>query len=446
MMYRSNRTNLAWVLQMELHLLGRGRWLALCFWLGLGGFWLGCEALVAGQGYPQLTPRDWAWWRGPSYMGEANAERPYPLEWDETKNIAWRTDIAGRGQGAPIVVGDRIYLATCDEGRGSQTVIALERQSGRMVWTKEVHASGAMLKNAKSSGASGTIACDGERLYINFANSDQVLLTALSLEGSIVWQTQICEYQIHQGYGASPLLRGDLVFAVADTKGGGAIVACDRRTGDVVWKRERPSNPNYPSPVIFNIGGREQLILTGCDMVISLDPRSGETIWQKEGSTTECVTTTVTDGVHVYTSGGYPKNHLAALRADRQGELAWETNDRLYVPSLVIRGEYLYGVLDAGIAVCWEAATGREKWKQRLGGDFSASPVLAGNRIYATNEVGKTYVFEANPERFTLLASNSLGNETFATPTLCDGKIYLRLAHSEGQSRQEQLVCIELGE
>jgi outer membrane protein assembly factor BamB len=299
-----------------------------------------------------------------------------------------------------------------------------------------------MRKNAKSSGASSTLACDGERLYINFANADRVVLSALDLSGSILWQTDVCAYQIHQGYGASPLLYRDLVVSVADTKGGGAVVACNRVTGQTVWKRDRPSNPNYPSPVVFPIGGKDQLILIGCDEVISLDPSTGDTIWQKPGATTECVTTTVTDGVHVFSSGGYPRNHLAAYRADRGGELAWETGDRVYVPSLLIRKGNLFGVLDAGIAVCWDAATGKERWKHRLGGDISASPVLVGDRIYATNEAGTTYVYEANPDAFRLLATNQLGNEAFATATFVDGQIFTRIAQSNDASRQEFLVCI----
>jgi len=398
--------------------------------------------LAHSQEYPKMDEGDWAWWRGPTAMGEADAKREYPLEWDNDRNVIWRSNIPGRGHGSPILVGGRLYVAVCDEATGSQGVVALDRETGAVVWKKEVHESGAMTKNAKSSGASGTIACDGEHLFIAFANSGKVTLSALSMDGDIAWQSVLCDYQVHQGFAASPLLYKNLVIAVADTKGNGAVAAYERESGKMVWRRERPSNPNYPSAIVHRIANRDQLILIGCDEVISLEPTTGDTIWRREGATTECVTTTVTDGVHVYSSGGYPRNHLAAYRADRQGEIAWETTDRLYVPSLVIRDKYLYGVLDAGIAVCWDSATGKEAWKGRLGGDFSASPVLAGNRIYATSETGKTYVYEATPERYRLLATNSLGDETFATPTFSDGRIYFRIATSASGSRQEQIVCL----
>ena len=408
----------------------------------LGGLLGVLPTKAIAQEYPKMGERDWAWWRGPTAMGEADMRQEYPLEWDNPKNVLWRSDVPGRGHGSPILVGDRIFIAICEEASGSQGVLALDRETGKHLWQKNIHESGAMTKNAKSSGASSTIACDGKQLYVSFANAGKVVLSALEMDGGAAWQTVLCDYQVHQGFAASPLLYKDLVIAVADTKGNGAVAAFDRENGQMVWKRERPSNPNYPSPIVHRIADRDQLILIGCDEVISLEPSTGETIWRREGATTECVTTTVTDGVHVYSSGGYPRNHLAAYRADRQGEVAWETTDRLYVPSLLIRDKHLFGVLDAGIAVCWDAATGKEAWKGRLGGDFSASPVLAGNRIYATSEVGKTYVYEASPERFRLLATNSLGEEAFATPTFCDGRIYFRVATSSGGSRQEQIICL----
>lgn len=403
--------------------------------------WVTWQGAIAKE-RTEKSSSDWAWWRGPGRMGEATTEKPYPVQWSETEHVVWRADLPGRGHGSPIVVGDRVYVAICDEQTGRQGMIALDRSSGEKIWEKTIHESGAMSKNQKSSGASSTPACDGQRVYINFANSDKVVLTALELNGEEAWRLDVSQYQVHQGYGASPAIYEDLVYSVADTKGGGAIVAAKRSNGEIVWRQERRSNPNYASPIVLRVAGRDQLILTGLDQIISYDPRSGEVLWEQEGATTECVTTTVTDGKHVYSSGGYPKNHLAAVAGDGSGKIAWETADRIYVPSLLFRDGYLYGVLDAGIAACWDAATGEEMWKGRLGGDFSASPVLAGDHIYCINEIGKTYVWEASPKGLKVVAVNELGHESFATPTLCDGKVYLRVAYREEETRREQLVCI----
>jgi outer membrane protein assembly factor BamB len=149
----------------------------------------------------------------------------------------------------------------------------------------------------------------------------------------------------------------------------------------------------------------------------------------------------VTDGKHVFTSGGYPRNHVAAVKADGSG-IAWDNKTRVYVPSMLFRDGHLYAVMDEGNAVCWKTDTGTEVWKGRLGGTFSASPVLVGEHILATNEAGKTYVFKANPKEFDLVAENQLGNEVFATSTVCGGRIYMRIAVKQNGTRQEKLACI----
>jgi hypothetical protein len=390
----------------------------------------------------RVDPADWAWWRGPSRDGVAPPGPPPPASWSDTDNVVWKSEVPGRGHGSAIVAGAHVYLAACDEKSDVQSILCYDREDGRRLWETAVHRGGSMRKNAKSTGASSTPACDGERVYITFPNGNAVYATALTLDGKQAWQTRLCDYQIHQGYAASPALYRSLVLVSADHKGGGAVAALDRRTGEFVWRMERPKSPNYPSPIVLTIGGRDQLVLTGCDLVQSLDPATGKVLWETTGATTECVTSTVTDGKHVFSSGGYPKNHLAAVLADGSGKVAWETGDRVYVPSLLIRDGHLYGVLDAGVAVCWSAATGKELWKERLGGTFSASPVLVGDRIYATNEAGATFVYRATPEKYVAIASSRLGDEVFATPAVSGGRLYTRIARKVDGRRQEYLYCL----
>ncbi len=312
-------------------------------------------------------------------------------------------------------------------------------------WEAIVHEGGFDNKgnpNKKSSLASSTIATDRERLFITFVNDSAVWATALSLQGEILWQQKISDYIIHQGYGSSPAIYEHLVIVSADNKGGGAIAGLNRETGRIEWIRERPKKPNYPSPVILKIDGRDQLIFTGCDLVTSLDPLTGKELWEIDGATTECVTSTVTDGTHIFTSGGYPKNHIAAVVADGSGKVSWETNTRAYVPSLLQRDGYIYATLDAGVAICVRCRDGHPMWKGRLGGTFSGSPVMVGDLIYGTSEEGETYIFKANPEEFELVSQCKLGDNVLATPTICGGRIYTRVAFNEGEKRQEYLICI----
>ena len=130
-----------------------------------------------------------------------------PVQWSETEGILWKAAIPGRGHGAPTVVGERIYLATADPVRKSQSVLCLDRRTGKLVWQSEVHSGNADPgRHSNSSAASSTVACDGEQLFINFLNGGAVHTTALGLDGKVLWQRKICDYVTHQGFGSSPVL------------------------------------------------------------------------------------------------------------------------------------------------------------------------------------------------------------------------------------------------
>ena len=388
---------------------------------------------------------DWPWWRGPQRNGTASAEQRPPLHWSDSQNIVWKSPLPGRGHGSPIVVGRQIFLLAAEHDRQVQSVISIDRETGKNVWQTDLHRGGLNLNgNAKSSLANSSVASDGERVFANFLHDGAIYTTALGLDGTQIWQTKVTDYVLHQGFGSSPAVYEHLVIVSADNKGTGLIAALERATGQNVWKQPRPKLPNYTSPIILNVAGREQLIFSGCSLVTSLDPLTGEKLWEISGSTEECVTSTVTDGKLIYTSGGYPKNHLAAVLADGSGKIAWENSTRVYVPSMLLKDGYLYAVLDAGVAMCWKCDTGHEEWKERLGGTFSASPVLVGDNIFATNETGKTFIFKAIPERFQLVATNQLAEDVFATPTICGSRIYLRAASALDGIRQESLYCVGL--
>lgn len=389
-----------------------------------------------------LAPTDWPAWRGPTRDGLAAPGQSPLIQWSETENVLWKAPLPGRGHSSPTVVGERIYLATADPVTKSQSVLCLDRKSGRLLWQSEVHAANAESgKHGNSSAASSTVACDGERLFINFLNAGAVHTSALDLTGKVLWQRKVCDFVAHQGFASSPVLHAALVLVAADHRGGGVVAALDQKTGAPVWSESRPKLPNYTTPAIVQAGGRTQMVLAGCNLLTSLDPLTGKKLWEVAGSTEECVVTMVTDGVRVFAGGGYPKNHTVAVLADGSGTVAWQNTARVYVPSMIVQAGHLYAVMDAGVAACWKSDTGEELWKERLGGDFFASPVRVGDRIYASNLSGKTFVFTATPKSFQLLGQNQLGEEAYASPVICDSRIYLRVA-TKGAARQEFLYCI----
>ncbi len=385
---------------------------------------------------------DWPTWRGPTRDGIAAPGQKPPVQWNETENILWKASIPGRGHGSPTVVGDRVYLATADPALRTQSVLCLERNTGKLVWQTVVHAAGADPgKHSNSSAASSTIACDGTQLFINFLNAGAVHTSALNLDGKVLWQQKVSDYLTHQGFASSPTIHESLVLVSADNKGGGVIAGLDRKTGRIVWSESRPKVHNYTAPSIVQASGRTQMVMAGCNLITSLDPATGKKLWEVNGSTEECVGSAVTDGVRVFASGGYPKNHTVAIMADGSGTVAWQNNARVYVPSMIVKDSHLYAVMDAGLAVCWKSDTGEELWKERLGGDFFSSPAMVNDRIYASNVGGKTFVFEATPKGFKILAQNQLGDEAYASPVICGGRIYLRVA-KRGDTRQEFLYCV----
>lgn len=390
-----------------------------------------------------VAPSDWPWWRGPERNGIAAEGQQPPLRWSETEHVLWKAEVPGRGHSSPTVVGNRVFLATADEAAEVQSVLCYDRGTGERLWATEVHRGGFDRKgNTKNTLASSTVACDGSRLFINFFNGGAIVTTALNLDGGRLWQTRVADFQPHQGFGSSPAVFGPNVFVTADSHAGGAVAALDRGTGKVVWTHSRPELPNYASPAVLRVAGRDQVLVPGCDLVSSFEPVTGERLWEVAGATTECVTTIVTDGERVFVSGGYPRNHTQALRGDGSGETAWEDGVRVYVPSMLVHDGHLYAVTDAGVAVCRRSDTGEEVWKSRLGGTFSASLVLCGGHLFATNESGKTFVFKASAEAFELVAENALGDEAFATPAICDDRIYMRVASRTEDVRQEMLYCL----
>jgi outer membrane protein assembly factor BamB len=386
---------------------------------------------------------DWPWWRGPARDGVAPASAHPPLKWSETENVLWKTEVPGRGHASPTVVGGRIFLSTADEQQEVQSVLCYDRKTGRQLWKVDVHSGGFERRgHKKNSQASATVACDGERVFANFLHDGAIYTTALDLQGKQVWQTRISDFVTHQGFGSSPALYEKLVIVATDNKAGGVIAALDSSTGKIVWKHARPEQPNYTSPIILPVAGRDQLLLAGCDHVSSFDPLTGKPLWEVEASTTECVGTIVTDGALVFASGGYPKQLTQAIAADGSNKIVWQNETRTYVPSMLVHDGCVFTVTDAGIAYCWKSTTGEELWKARLGGTFNTSPVLVGELIYATNQEGKTFIFKANRAKYELVAENELGEDVYATPTFLGSQIFMRVAHGSGSSRQEWLYCL----
>jgi outer membrane protein assembly factor BamB len=385
---------------------------------------------------------NWPVWRGPHHDGRVPDERP-AVQWTE-ESLAWKTPIPGRGHSSPVVDQGRVFVTTGDEAQKSQWVLAFDLQSGRQLWERKLFEGGLDHRNHKrNSQASCTVAADGDKIYVSFLNDNAVWVVALSYQGEEAWRRKVTDYKSHWGYSASPALYEGTVIVAADHIEGGRLAALDRKTGEIRWSTPRPKSHNYPSPVIHHIGKSDQLLLAGCDQFSGYDPATGKELWTSPVTTLECVGAAVVSDGLAFASGGYPKKETVCVKTDGSGEVVWRNEVQSYVPSLLSHDGFLYAVIDSGIAYCWDCRTGAEKWKKRLGGTFNASPILAGENIYASREDGTTFVFQANPEQFELVAENRLGTEVFATPAFVGGRIVIRMAEVVDGKRQEWLCCVK---
>jgi outer membrane protein assembly factor BamB len=194
--------------------------------------------------------------------------------------------------------------------------------------------------------------------------------------------------------------------------------------------------------VVAKVAGRDQLLLTGCDLVASYDPNTGKPLWSTEATTSATAGTMVWSGDLVFGSGGWPKAGTFAVRADGSAKVVWQNPQKCYEQSMLAHEGHVYAIADSGVVFCWDATDGSEKWNARVSGKPSSSPVLAGGNLYIADERGTTTVFRADPKEYKEVARNRLGDEALATPAFCGGRIYARVAKTSGGKREEFLYCI----
>ncbi|GAB5405515.1 MAG: PQQ-like beta-propeller repeat protein [Aureliella sp.] len=385
---------------------------------------------------------EWPVFRGPDGNGVL-AEQTVPTTWSESENVRWVADVPGRGHGSPIVVGELVVLPTAIDDQEEQRVVAFDRETGDQVWNKLIHSGGFPSDrevHQKSTNANATLASDGQRLYAVFMNSNKVIATALDLNGEQVWQQEVGSFVSKFGFAPSPILYKSFVIVTADNLGGGYVAALDGETGEVAWRIARQAINSHSTPAIANVGGKEQMLLSGCDTVTSYDPATGEENWSTQCTSQTTCGTMVASEDFVLASGGFPDKQTVCLSAN--GEIQWENRTKIYEPSMLLVGDYVYAASDDGIAYCWDVASGKEQWKKRLGNNFSSSPWTTGGNIFVSDLGGTTYVFAASPDGFQQVAKNKLGSDCYATPAVVDGAIYTRVGTRASNKRVEKLYCI----
>ncbi|NNC89917.1 MAG: PQQ-binding-like beta-propeller repeat protein [Akkermansiaceae bacterium] len=378
---------------------------------------------------------DWPWWRGAGRNGRSKDSR-VPVEWAEGRNVLWKAPIAGQGHSSPIVVGTKLFLTTADRDAETQSVLALDRETGRQIWDTVVHRGGmSAALNKKATFADCTLASSGDQLFALFLNDGGLHVSALDMDGKIQWQTRVGPFNTKFGYGSSPVLFESFVIVAGDDPQEGYLAALHRKTGKVMWRtaRKTTKNGSYGTPLLVEVDDDTQLVINGTWTVAGYNPRTGEQLWSVDSPAEASCNTMAAGKDFVYASGGTPKRRTMCVRPDATLEPGTErvvwTEDRAsatcYVPSLLWHDGMLFNLYDQGILSCFDGRTGEVHWRKRLGGNFSASPVYAAGHLYLCSEEGTTYVVRASPD-YKRVAVNELDSGFMASPAICGGRIYLR--------------------
>ena len=376
-----------------------------------------------------LSTSDWPQFRGPTGQGHSD-EQGLPLIWSETTNVRWKAAIPGRGWSSPVVQGDHIWLTTATEDGKSLRALSVDRNSGAILQNVEVfHLKSAKLTNSKNSFASPTPIVDGDRVYLHFGAFGTACITQA---GQIVWKTRLEYDNGEHGTGGSPVLYEDLLIISCDGNDVQFIVALDRLTGKVRWKKTREGYQAYTTPLIVSPPGGDQVISPGAFRAVAYEPRTGKELWQvRYGEGFSNVPTPVYGDGLVFICTGFQQPSLLAIHVDGKGDVTkskveWKTNRGVpLTPSPLLIGNALYLVTDTGVVTCLDAKTGKEYWRARLGGNHSASPIYADGRIYFLSEEGDSVVLAPGKD-FKLLATNHIEGRTLASMAVAGGSIFIR--------------------
>jgi outer membrane protein assembly factor BamB len=372
---------------------------------------------------------DWPQFRGPGGQGVSD-EKNVPLTWSETKNVRWKTAIPGRGWSSPVIQGDRIWLTTATEDGRSLRAISVNVNTGAIEQNVELfQLKSPKLMNAKNSFASPTPVVEGDRVYLHFGAYGTACITQ---SGEIVWKTKL-EYDNGQhGPGGSPIIYDDLLIVSCDGLELQYVVALDKATGKVRWKKTREGYQAYTTPLIVNFPAGDQVISPGAFQSIAYEPRTGKEIWRvKYAEGFSNVPRPVYGHGLVFICTGFQEPSLLAVQPDGRGDVTkskvmWKVDRAIpRTPSPLLVGNELYIVTDNGIATCIDAKTGEELWRARVGGNHSASPVYAGGRIYFLNEEGESVVI-APGRKLNHLATNQIDGPTLASMAISHSSIFIR--------------------
>lgn len=416
----------------------------------------------------------WPSFRGPQAAGIADGQN-LPDQWNGKtgENILWRTPVPGLAHSSPVVWGNLLFVtsavstdpkatfrpglygdgdASKDRSQHRWMLYAIDKSSGKIVWEKAAHQGEPLEKrHIKSTYANSTPATDG-KIVVTWFGSQGV--HAYDFNGKFLWKVDVGRvdmgaYDIptyEWGPASSPIIWNDLVIVQCDTQADSFLLALDAATGKTVWKTDRDEIPSWGTPTVMTTSAGPQLVANASNFIRAYDPRTGKELWRLGRSSKITAPTPIfSDDLIVVVSGRGPERPIFVVRPNARGDVTpaegktsnesvvWSRTGRgSYMPTPLIYNGILYVLGNSGLFDAYNLKTGEEVYRQRLptiGSGYSASPVAADGKIYLSNEDGEILVIGAG-DKFTHIATNSMGELLMATPALSDGVMYVRSANS----------------
>ncbi len=372
-----------------------------------------------------LGEGDWLQFRGDSRnVAEGNP----PTTWANGENVQWKAPLVGRGPSSPIVVGDRVVVTSSDGVLQDRLIVScFSLKSGEQLWQRNFWATGRTATHSMSANAAPTPASDGERIFAFYSSND---LACLDLNGELLWYRGLAadfpKAGNDVGMASSPIVVDGAVIVQIENQGDSFAAGLDAKTGETLWRLDRPKQANWASPTELPTVNGSQVLLQSPNGVTSHRPRTGEEIWRYEANCQSVASPTAEPGkVYLPTNEGLA---LLKLSDDSDSpELVWQKQSLNVGPaSPVVRGNFIYA-LQRGILSCADAETGRVLWKKRFSGEYWGTPLLVGDKLYLANKDGEAQVVLLDSdEKDPTVEVTKMDETMLASPVVAGDALFMR--------------------
>jgi outer membrane protein assembly factor BamB len=385
-----------------------------------------------------MAAEAWPQFRGPTGQGIASGAGP--LKWSKDTGIAWKMPLSAQGWSSPVIADGKIILTGSrkDGDATHLTAFALDVATGKTLWNIDLFkptAEETAAQHGKNSLASSTPVIADGIVYVHFGHMGTAALRLA--DGEVVWKKQISYKPMH-GNGGSPIIVGDLLVVNADAEIDPTIVAFHRKDGTIAWRTPRDQKVrsafSFSTPLVVETDGRKEILSAGSGMIGAYAPEDGRLLWKATYGEGYSVVPrpVVAEGI-AYVATGYNVPKLIAIRLGKatgdvtKTHIVWEVTRRMpKTPSMIATQGQILVLDDTGALTSLNAKSGEPVWNEKLPGNFSASPILTGDTLYAVTEDGVCYVVKTSPDGAEIQFETDLAERTLASPILLGGALYLR--------------------